>query len=253
MKKYGLLAVSLVFSFTAYVPLAQADEELTSDQQRAATRTSLASEYYRRGAYTIAIDEANKALDAVANYPQALNVLAVAYVALKDDAQGRKYFELAMQAAPKDPDINQNYGNYLCERGEHQAGLARYEVVLGTTLYPTPDLTLLAAANCSLKAGDKALAKQYFDRASKQRTSSLQVKFQVANFLLSEGELPQAKQLFIDVLRAIPKAPPELLWLGVRIERKIGNKEAEARYASELRRNHPDSLEATKLLTGQYD
>lgn len=248
MKKNCLLALILVLS-----PLVQANEDLSADEQRAATRTSLASEYYRRGAYAVAIEEGKKALESVANYAQALNVLAVSYVALKDDVKGRMYFDLAVKAAPKDSDINQNFGTFLCERGDYKAGLARYDIVLSNTLYATPELTLIAAANCSLQAGDKALARQYFDRASKQRTNNLSVKFQVANYLLSEGDLAPAKQLFIEVLRAVSKAPPELLWLGVRIERKIGNKEAELRYANELKRNHPDSVEATKLMTGQYD
>lgn len=248
MKKTCLVALLLTLS-----PFAMANDDLSSDQQRAATRTSLASEYFRRGAYAIAIEEGKKALEAVANYPQALNVLAVSYIALKDDARGRMYFEQALKAAPKDSDINQNFGNFLCERGDYKAGLARYDVVLSNTLYPTPDLTLIAAANCSLKAGDKPLARQYFERASKQRTNNLSVKFQVSEYLLGEGDLPQSKQLFMEVMRAMPKAPPELLWLGVRIERKIGNTEAESRYANELRRQYPDSIEATKLMTGQYD
>ncbi|WP_373975714.1 tetratricopeptide repeat protein [Chitinibacter sp. SCUT-21] len=248
MKKYGLIALMLALS-----PLSFANDEGGSDQQRAATRTSLASEYFRRGAYAVAIEEAKKALEAESEYPQALNVLAVSYLALKDEQSGRAYFERAVKAAPKDSDINQNYGNYLCERGEYRAGLARYEVVLTNKLYPTPDLTLIAAARCSLKAGDQVLAKQYFDRASKQATNNLSVKFQISEYLLGEGDLPRSKQLFMEVLRALPKAPSELLWLGVRIERKIGNKEAELRYANELKRNYPDSVEATKLLTGQYD
>ncbi len=248
MKKYGLLVLMLALS-----PWALANESLGSNQQRAAVRTDLASEYYRRGAYAVAVEEAKRALEAVSNYPQALNVLAVSYVALKDDVRGRMHFEQALKAAPNDSDINQNFGSFLCERGEHKAGLARYEVVLTNTLYPTPDLTLLAAANCSLKAGDRELAKKYFERARNTASNNVSVKFQISNFLLEEGDLPQAKQLFIEVLRAIPKTPPELLWLGVRIERKIGNKDAEMRYANELRRNFPDSLEATKLLTGQYD
>jgi type IV pilus assembly protein PilF len=36
---------------------------------------------------------------------------------------------------------------------------------------------------------------------------------------------------------------PEVMWLALRIERKLGNREAEARYASQLRRRFPGSPE----------
>ncbi|QLG87925.1 hypothetical protein HQ393_06415 [Chitinibacter bivalviorum] len=248
MKKFWMVALSVLLMQVAF-----ADDDVGPPEQRAATRTSLASEYYKRTLYAVAIDEAKKALQAVPDYAQAYNVLALSYLALRDEASAKSYFELAIKAAPKDPDINHNYANYLCDRSDFKNAFTRYEIALGNPLYPTPEATMLAAANCAQKAGDKALMRQYLVRANKQQSQNLQVKFQLANVLLEEGDLPQAKQLFIEVLRAIPKSPPELLWLGVRIERKIGNKESEARYANELRRMYPDSLEATKLQTGRYD
>jgi type IV pilus assembly protein PilF len=45
----------------------------------------------------------------------------------------------------------------------------------------------------------------------------------------------------------------ELVWLVLRIERKLGNREAEARYASQLRRRFPGSPEQRLMNQGQYD
>jgi type IV pilus assembly protein PilF len=248
MKKYWLIALSVLLMHVAF-----ADDELSPAEQRAATRTSLASEYYKRKLYAVAIEEAKKALESVPNYAQAYNVLALSYMALQDETSAKSYFELAIKSAPTDPDINHNYGNYLCSKDNYKAGISRFDIALNNPLYASIEATQLAAGNCSLKAGNKTLARSYFERAVKQQPNSLQAKFQLSTLLLDAGELPDAKKYFIDVLRAMPKSPPELLWLGVRIERKIGNKESESRYANELRRNYPDSVEATKLLTGQYD
>jgi len=48
--------------------------------------------------------------------------------------------------------------------------------------------------------------------------------------------------------------PPtsEALWLGVRIERKLGNRSAESGYASQLRSRYPTSDEYQEFLKGNY-
>ena len=43
------------------------------------------------------------------------------------------------------------------------------------------------------------------------------------------------------------------LWLGLRLERMAGNREAEANYGLQLRRYYPEAQETAWLLGGQYD
>jgi type IV pilus assembly protein PilF len=45
----------------------------------------------------------------------------------------------------------------------------------------------------------------------------------------------------------------DVLWMALRAERKLGNREAEARHASQLRRRFPGSPEQELLSQGQYD
>jgi type IV pilus assembly protein PilF len=45
----------------------------------------------------------------------------------------------------------------------------------------------------------------------------------------------------------------DVVWMIVRIERKLGNREAEARYATQLRRRFPGSVEQRLLAQGKYD
>jgi len=44
--------------------------------------------------------------------------------------------------------------------------------------------------------------------------------------------------------------PPEALALGACIERKMGDRSAEASYISQLRNRYPDSAEAKSIATG---
>jgi type IV pilus assembly protein PilF len=49
--------------------------------------------------------------------------------------------------------------------------------------------------------------------------------------------------------------PPsaEALWLGVRIERKLGNRAAEGGFASQLRSRYPSSMEYQEFLKGNFE
>jgi type IV pilus assembly protein PilF len=45
----------------------------------------------------------------------------------------------------------------------------------------------------------------------------------------------------------------QALWLGVRVERRLGDRDAEASYGAQLRRRFPESMQAQWLVTGQYE
>jgi type IV pilus assembly protein PilF len=60
-----------------------------------------------------------------------------------------------------------------------------------------------------------------------------------------------AARNYLVILRDEPSA--EVLWLGVRVERKLGDRNSEESYALQLRNNFPNSSEARALLAGQYE
>lgn len=53
------------------------------------------------------------------------------------------------------------------------------------------------------------------------------------------------------LLKTEPNA--EALWLAVRVERKLGDRLAEARYSAQLKRKFPLSPEAQELLKGNFE
>lgn len=241
-----LLVLCLGLSHLAY-----ADTE--GAESRASVRTRLASEYYKIGQYTVAVSEAKKALDADSKYVLAYNVMALSYWALKDTATAEKFFKEALNIAPMNPDVNHNYANFLCGNGQVAQAQAHFHTALSDPLYPTPEQTMMAAANCAIANSNFALATEWYQKILVLRPNHLQAKYQLSSLMLQSGDLPESKRLFIELYKTIKPAPSELLWLGVRIEHAIGNKAAEQRYATELIALYPDSVEATKLQIGKYD
>ena len=54
-------------------------------------------------------------------------------------------------------------------------------------------------------------------------------------------------------MKAMDNPSAEALWLGVRLERKLGNKAGEGNYAAQLRSRHPTSLEYQAFLKGNFE
>ena len=75
--------------------------------------TLLAGEYYSRGQYNVALEEANIALSGNPSYAPAYNVLGLVYMKLKDDKLAQQNFERSLDIAPNDPETHNNFGWFL--------------------------------------------------------------------------------------------------------------------------------------------
>lgn len=226
--------------------------ETGSADDRASIRNQLAAEYFKRRQFGVAIDEAKKAIAVNPKYAPAYSMLALINMEIREDAQARSYFQQALQLSPKDSDIHHNYGYFLCDRGEFQAGISEYLLALGNSLYATPEKTLIAAGVCAEKAGKIDEARGYYERVLRYQPTHPQAKYQLAVLSLNSGNIPQARVYALELARqANPTA--EVLWLAARIEHRLGMQEEVRRYGEQLRRVYPESLETSKLLAGQFD
>ena len=87
-------------------------------------------------------------------------------------------------------------------------------------------------------------------RAISVRPNQPQALYQLADLAYSRGAYPQAK-VYLTRLTEVSATNAEVLWLGVRIERKLGNREAAATYGVQLSNNFPESKEARALIAGR--
>jgi type IV pilus assembly protein PilF len=54
-------------------------------------------------------------------------------------------------------------------------------------------------------------------------------------------------------LTRVSQSGPEVLWLGVRVSRRLSDRNSEASYAMQLRNRFPNSPEARALSAGRYE
>jgi type IV pilus assembly protein PilF len=131
-------------------------------QQRADAHLQLALAYYQQSQWQVALDEAALALQIVPEQPDALSMQGLIYMASGRQALAGAPFLQALRIAPDQPDYLNNYAWYLCQTGHAQASLRWFERAAGQPDYQTPEKALNNAGTCSLTAGERDVAKNYF-------------------------------------------------------------------------------------------
>lgn len=222
------------------------------EQQRAKVHTELGSLYMLDGRSAIALEEARIALSADPNYAPAYNLLGLTHMGLNETRLAEEAFEKAQRLAPGDPEISNNFGWFLCQSGREQRSIEYFMAAAKNPLYTTPTKPYTNAGVCSLRLKDDKAAEDYLLTALRLSPANTQALYWLADIAYRQGRYVEARQWTTEIEKTV-EPPAEVIWLTLRIERKLGNREAEARYASQLRRRFPTSPEQRLLIQGKYE
>jgi len=239
------------FSDSRIQPTADTTGNESAARERARIHTELAAGYFELGNMGVALEEVTIAQQADPGYPPIYNVAALIYAALKEDRRAEENFNRALRLSPADADINNNYGNYLCQRKREAEGIKYLLIAVQNPLYQTPERSLVNAGVCARRRGDDAAALEFFQRAITVRPNQPQALYQLADLAFLANNFAAA-QGYLRRLAQVAPGTADVLWLGLRVERKLGNAVAEASYAQQLRKNFPDSKEAAELQAGRF-
>jgi type IV pilus assembly protein PilF len=226
--------------------------EVGEPRQRARVHTELAAEYYSRGNMGVALEELRTATAADSTYAPAHGVFGMVYMELRENQLAEQSFERALRLAPNDGDINHNYGWFLCQTKREPQSVRYFMQAVKNPLYATPWRSWSAAGVCTMRANNLKEAEDYFERALKLDPDEPQALLQLGQLRYRQGNMAEARKLVTRYNKVLTPSA-ESLWLGLRIERKLGEPMAERSYANQLRRRYPGSAEYQALQRGQFD
>lgn len=226
--------------------------DATEPRNRAKIHTELASLYIGRGSMAVALEELRIAVAADPNYAPAYNMFGVVYMDLRETRLAQSNFERALALSPTDPDINHNYGRFLCQNGREAESIKYFLQAVRNPLYPTPWRSYAAAGQCSLRKDNVKDAEEYFLRALRQEPDDPVSLLYLAQIRYRQGSLEDARKL-VARHNKLADPSPESLWLALRVERKLGERVAESSFANQLRRRFSGSREFQLLQRGEYD
>ncbi|MDP2155524.1 MAG: type IV pilus biogenesis/stability protein PilW [Sulfuricella sp.] len=227
-------------------------EEQTEARQRAQVHTDLGAAYFSSGQLGVALEELNVAIRADSGFAPAYNMLGLVYMTLRENDKAEENFRRSLSLSSADSDTNNNYGWFLCQRGKIDDSIRYFMAALKNPLYATPEKSYLNAGICARKKNDDVEAEEFLLKAIRLQPRQPQALFHLADINFKRGNYGESRK-FINQFSQIAAPTPESLWLGIRIERRLGNRSDEASYGLQLRKTFPDSPEAQALRSGKYE
>jgi type IV pilus assembly protein PilF len=208
----------------------------------------LGTAYLQDGNLGEAFKNARKAVLIDPRSASAHNLLGVVHQRLGQRAKAGEHFQRAVSLDPHNPYALNALGSFVCEDGDYAAAEGYFQRALGNPLYPTPWVAAHNAGRCADLAGQPNKAETYFRRALQANSrfapallGMAQISFDTDNYLSARGYLQRYAQ--------VAQHTAESLWLGLRTERQLGDKDQVASYRLKLRAQFPDS-EQVKFLEG---
>jgi type IV pilus assembly protein PilF len=223
------------------------DKEDDKDFQIADTNLRLGVGYMRQGRNEDALEKLQKAVAAKPDYADVHSALAMVYERLLEYDKAGHHYRKAIDLQPDDGGNYNNYGVFLCRRGEFKKADKYFVKALETPRYKTPERALENAGACAKLIPDLEKAEEYLRKALSINpklplalSEMADVMFQKQNYMSTRAYLQRFGE--------VSKYTPQSLWLGIQTERKLGDDQAEARYAKLLQSQYPDSLEFKRWL-----
>lgn len=221
-------------------------------EARARVHVDLGMAYVEVGRFDVALDEAEIALADLPGYAPAFHLKGLAYMLIGEDAAAQTQFRQALRLAPGDPDFNNSYGWYLCSRGNAAEGLEHLARAAANPYYRYRARPHLNAGLCQLRIGADAAAESQFEQALQADPVNGEAMLQLAGIAYRDGRYQRARSHLIRLHQQFDPSA-QSAWLGLRTERRLGNRDAEASYAAQLEARFADSDEYHQMIEGKYE
>lgn len=254
----AVFASALLLAGCASGPVAtpQGEQPASADQaesrRRAQIRLQLALGYYEQRQMAVALDEIRQALIADPAFAEAYVMRALIYMDMGENKLAEESFLQAIKLSPNSPDFNNNYGWFLCQNGREKESIAYFDAALKNRGYQSPAKALNNAGICSMKLKNRAAAERYFSQAFQYDPGNPTTNSNLARIYHDQGDYERAR-FYIGRVMKSDVMTAEVLWLAIKIERKLGDRAAETSLATQLRRRHGGSAEFAAYQRGAFD
>ena len=216
------------------------------DEGSASIYLQLGVRYMDMNKLEIAKENLQLALDKEPNNAQVHNALAYLYEKLNDYDLARTHYEKALNAAADDWSVQNNYGRFLCDRGDYQQGMALLMQALSTQLNDRQWLALTNAGRCQLAMKQTQSGKAYFKQALLLNNAYAPALLEMQKISYQSGDYWAAKA-YLQRYLGVAEHTPGTLWFGMQTERAIGNVALANEYEKLLLERFPISDEAKRI------
>jgi type IV pilus assembly protein PilF len=242
MKFLPWLGLLLMLGLTA----CSSEPKVPRNTEASAINTRLGLAYLRNNDLNLAKEKIEKALKQDPDSTNAMMAYGMLLQKLDDPKKADEYFKKAISTNPKDPDLRNNYGGFLCQEGRYQEGVEQFLYAMNDPLYKTPQYAADNIGNCYLKSGDMVRAEAYYRKALEIDKYFPQALYHMARLSFLEQNYMSARA-YLQRFNAVAGDVSASLWLCYQVELELNNARDATRCADKLLKQFPDSKEASQL------
>ena len=228
------------------------DSDEPEARRRARIRLELAVGYFEQGQTTIALDELKQSLAADPGYAEAYSLRGLIYMRLNDFRTAEESFKKSIALSPKDSNVVHNLGWLLCIQAKYSESIELFFKVLSNPQYGERAKTYRALGLCQARAGLRAEAEASLLKSHEFDAANPVTAFNLATLLFQRADYIRA-QFYVRRLNNTELANAESLWLGIKVERRLENRDAMLQLAGQLLKRFPQSSEAVAYQRGAFD
>jgi type IV pilus assembly protein PilF len=215
----------------------------------AAINAELGLAYMEQGNEELAMDKLQLALKQDPESADAHHYIAQLYMKLGKNGEAEEHYRKALSLSPANPMLLNNYGVFLCGQKRLAEAEKKFLEAVKQPFYKAPEMAYNNAGLCALQVPDPVKAEEYFRDALRVNPRMPDALYSMADLKFKQRDYFYSRAFLQRYLEVAP-ATPAILWLGVRMERGLGNEASAAKYAKQLQDEFPMSQE-TALLRGQ--
>nr|MDP2190189.1 type IV pilus biogenesis/stability protein PilW [Rhodoferax sp.] len=228
------------------------DSDEPEARKRARIRLELAVGYFEQGQTTIALDELKQSIAADPTYGEAYNLRGLIYMRLNDFRFAEESFRRSLTINPRDSNVMHNMGWLLCQQARYPQAQQLFSQALANLQYGERAKTFMAQGLCQVRAGQPADAELSLLKSYEFDAGNPITAYNLATLLFQRGDFVRA-QFYVRRLNNSELANAETLWLGVKVERRMENRDAMLQLAAQLLKRFPQSREAGAYQRGAFD
>ncbi|WP_455197511.1 type IV pilus biogenesis/stability protein PilW [Kaarinaea lacus] len=242
-----LVTLLLIIVLASCSSIEKYKNEQAKNERLVETQVQLGVGYFEQGNFEVALEKLEKAIEVKPDYGPAHSAIALVYERMQKYDMADQHYREAIRLSPENGGIYNNYGVFLCNRNRPEDAEKYFLKAVKIPLYNTPELAYENAGACARRVPDTEKAETYLNKAlelNPQLPTALvnmaEIRFEQGSFLSSRG--------FLQRFESVSSHSAESLWLGIRIERKLGDKNAEANYKKQLQSKFPKSEQFRMML-----
>lgn len=221
-------------------------------RKRARIRLQLAVGYFEQGQTTVALDEVKQSLSIDPSFPDAYNVRGLIYMRLNDLRLAEESFRRALFLNPNDPNVLHNLGWLQCQQEKYTESIQAFTQALANATYGGRAKTWLTKGLCQSRAGQPLEAEQSLKKSYELDAGNPVTGYNLALLLHQRGDSSRA-QFYIRRINNSDLANAETLWLGIKVEHRLGDRVARDQLGTQLRNRYPKSRELALYERGAFN